>query len=270
MPIPRLWHVQRIPRARSICSAPSTSCRKISTGARRRSKRPWPGPMSLSLKSPTDEKAQAEIRRLVGEMGMLPPGQSLRASLEPSARADFDAAIAQAHLPPDVVDHERPWLVSLQLLVAEGEAKQYSADAGRGSRRHGDRRQNAQANAFLRDDRAAIPPSGRKRQRSSAQGIPIRPQGLSEGRRRSGAHGCGLEQGPGRQACRADEFRTGRPARCEEGIADRPQPALGPADRDHAAGKARLLHHRRRGASGRPGRRPRTAARWRVIKVEGP
>ncbi len=77
-----------------------------------------------------DEKAQAEIRRLVGEMGMLPPGQSLRASLEPSARADFDAAIAQAHLPPDVVDHERPWLISLQLLVAEGEAKQYSADAG--------------------------------------------------------------------------------------------------------------------------------------------
>jgi uncharacterized protein YbaP (TraB family) len=77
-----------------------------------------------------DETAQAEIRRLVGEMGMLPPGQSLRALLEPSARADFDAAIAQAHLPPDVVDHERPWLVSLQLLVAEGAAKQYSADAG--------------------------------------------------------------------------------------------------------------------------------------------
>lgn len=77
-----------------------------------------------------DDKAQAEIRRLVSEIGMLPPGQSLRASLEPSARVDFDAAIAQAHLPPEVVDHERPWLVSLQLLVAEGEAKQYSANAG--------------------------------------------------------------------------------------------------------------------------------------------
>jgi uncharacterized protein YbaP (TraB family) len=78
----------------------------------------------------TDEKAQADISRMVSEMGMLPPGQSLRASLEPSARTDFDAAVAQAHLPPDVVDHERPWLVSLQLLVAEGVAKKYSVDAG--------------------------------------------------------------------------------------------------------------------------------------------
>jgi uncharacterized protein YbaP (TraB family) len=78
----------------------------------------------------TDEKAQAEIRKLVAEMGMLPPGQSLREILPASARDDFDAAIKSAHLLPDVVDHEKPWLVSLQLLVAEGTAKHYSADAG--------------------------------------------------------------------------------------------------------------------------------------------
>ena len=78
----------------------------------------------------TDDKAQVEIRKLVAEMGMLPPGQSLRESLPPSARDDFDAAIKSAHLQPDVVDHEKPWLVSLQLLVAEGTAKHYSADAG--------------------------------------------------------------------------------------------------------------------------------------------
>ncbi len=77
-----------------------------------------------------DEKAQTEIRKLVAQMGLLAPGQSLREMLQPSARADFDAAIETAHLPPDVVDHEKPWLVSLQLLVAEGTAKQYSADAG--------------------------------------------------------------------------------------------------------------------------------------------
>lgn len=78
----------------------------------------------------TDEKAQTEIRKLVAEMGMLPPGQSLRETLPASARDDFDAAIKSAHLPPDVVDHEKPWLVSLQLLVAEGTARHYSADAG--------------------------------------------------------------------------------------------------------------------------------------------
>lgn len=78
----------------------------------------------------TDDKAQAEIRRLVDEMGMLPEGVSLRSLLPPSALADFDAAISKAHLPPQMVDREKPWLVSLQLLVAQGTALHYSPDAG--------------------------------------------------------------------------------------------------------------------------------------------
>jgi hypothetical protein len=78
----------------------------------------------------TDAKAQGEIQKLVSEMGALPPGQSLRELLPPPARSDFDAAVKSAHLRPDIVDHEKPWLVSLQLLVAEGTAKHYSADAG--------------------------------------------------------------------------------------------------------------------------------------------
>ena len=78
----------------------------------------------------TDDKAQAEIRRLIAEMGMLPPGVSLRRLLPEEARPDFDAAIKAAHLPPEMVDREKPWLVSLQLLVAQGVAKHYSADAG--------------------------------------------------------------------------------------------------------------------------------------------
>jgi len=78
----------------------------------------------------TDETAQSRIRELVAQMGMLPPGQSLREMLPPPVREDFDAAIKSAGLPPDIVDHEKPWLVSLQLLVAEGTARHYSADAG--------------------------------------------------------------------------------------------------------------------------------------------
>lgn len=78
----------------------------------------------------TDEKAQDRIRELIAEMGTLPPGQSLRNILPPPAREDFDAAIKSAGLPMDIVDHEKPWLVSLQLLVAEGTARHYSADAG--------------------------------------------------------------------------------------------------------------------------------------------
>lgn len=78
----------------------------------------------------TDAKAQGEIQKLIAEMGMLPPGQSLREMLPPPARDDYDAAIKSAHLQPGIVDREKPWLVSLQLLVAEGTAKHYSADAG--------------------------------------------------------------------------------------------------------------------------------------------
>ena len=79
----------------------------------------------------TDEKAQAEIRELVAEMGMLPPGQSLRAHCCRRPRVTISTPPSRsAHLPLDVVDHEKPWLVSLQLLVAEGTAKHYSADAG--------------------------------------------------------------------------------------------------------------------------------------------
>ncbi len=78
----------------------------------------------------TDDKAQAEIRRLVEEKGMLPTGVSLRSLLPASTRPDFDAAIEAAHLPLETVDREKPWLVSLQLLVAQGIARHYSADAG--------------------------------------------------------------------------------------------------------------------------------------------
>ena len=78
----------------------------------------------------TGQKAQDEIRTLIAKLGTLPPGQSLRASLPAAVQADFDAVIADAHLPLAQVDHEKPWLVSLQLLVAEGTAKHLSPDAG--------------------------------------------------------------------------------------------------------------------------------------------
>jgi uncharacterized protein YbaP (TraB family) len=78
----------------------------------------------------TDAQAQAEIRALIAKEGMLAPGQSLRAMLPPASQTDYDAALAKAKLSPESVDREKPWLASLQLLIAEGTAKHYSADAG--------------------------------------------------------------------------------------------------------------------------------------------
>jgi len=78
----------------------------------------------------TDDQAQAEIRALIAKEGMLGPGQSLRAMLPPASQTDYDADLVKAQLSPESVDHEKPWLASLQLLIAEGTAKHYSADAG--------------------------------------------------------------------------------------------------------------------------------------------
>jgi uncharacterized protein YbaP (TraB family) len=78
----------------------------------------------------TDSQAQAEIRELIAKEGMLAPGQSLRAMLPPASQTDYDAALAKAKLSPENMDREKPWLASLQLLIAEGTAKHYSADAG--------------------------------------------------------------------------------------------------------------------------------------------
>jgi len=78
----------------------------------------------------TNSEAQAEIRALIAREGMLAPGQSLRAMLPPASQTDYDAALAKAKLSPENVDREKPWLASLQLLIAEGAAKHYSADAG--------------------------------------------------------------------------------------------------------------------------------------------
>ncbi|HEY0281647.1 MAG TPA: TraB/GumN family protein [Rhizomicrobium sp.] len=55
------------------------------------------------------------VNALMGERGMLPPGQSLRAMLPPDSQADLDKVLASFQLPLTAVDNKRPWLVSLML-----------------------------------------------------------------------------------------------------------------------------------------------------------
>lgn len=79
---------------------------------------------------PQDEKAVAELQGLIQAKGYLPPDQNLRALLHPEARADLDAALAAAGLPPAAVDHARPWLAGIQLLFAQMAKLRYGADNG--------------------------------------------------------------------------------------------------------------------------------------------
>ena len=79
---------------------------------------------------PTDAQSQDTLNSLIAQRGTLPPGQSLRAQLSPDSQAEFDAAIAAAHLSPALTDREQPWLASLQLSLADTMNHNYFPDAG--------------------------------------------------------------------------------------------------------------------------------------------
>jgi uncharacterized protein YbaP (TraB family) len=79
---------------------------------------------------PTDQTSQETLNSLIAANGSLPDGQSLRALLPPDSLIAYDSAIAAAHLSTSVTDHERPWLVSLQLTLADTMNRNYYPDAG--------------------------------------------------------------------------------------------------------------------------------------------
>ena len=77
-----------------------------------------------------DSESMADVRGIIASRGMLPPHQHLRRMLAPAARADFDKALAASGLPLAAVDHERPWLVSLQMMFAQMAREKYSGQNG--------------------------------------------------------------------------------------------------------------------------------------------
>ena len=79
---------------------------------------------------PTDAESQSTLNSMIAEHGALPEGQSLRAQLPPDAQTAYDSAIVAAHLSPTVTDKEQPWLVSLQLILANTMNRNYFPDAG--------------------------------------------------------------------------------------------------------------------------------------------
>ena len=79
---------------------------------------------------PTDAAAQETLDSLIASQGSLPAGQSLRAMLPPDYQGVYDSVITAAHLSASLTDREQPWLVSLQLSVADSMNKNYFPDAG--------------------------------------------------------------------------------------------------------------------------------------------
>lgn len=82
------------------------------------------------FEAPTDKQSQGTLDKLMEAHGRLPDGQSLRAMLPADAQSQYDATIAAANLKPDIADREKPWLLSLQLRLADTIKSSYYPDAG--------------------------------------------------------------------------------------------------------------------------------------------
>ncbi|HET7083490.1 MAG TPA: TraB/GumN family protein [Rhizomicrobium sp.] len=79
---------------------------------------------------PEDQASLAELNALIQAKGFLPQGESLRAKLGAGAVSDYDAAVSASGLAPEIVDRERPWLASLQLMFAEIAKLKFSPQDG--------------------------------------------------------------------------------------------------------------------------------------------
>jgi hypothetical protein len=72
----------------------------------------------FAFEIPTDAQASMELQEMVAKRGLLPPDKNLHEMLSPEAQHDLDKAIALAGVPPDAVDHQRPWLAGLTLTIS--------------------------------------------------------------------------------------------------------------------------------------------------------
>jgi hypothetical protein len=79
---------------------------------------------------PTDDTGKAEAQAFIARHGTLPAGTTLPSLLTPAARADYDAALAMAHVPPEALADKQPWLAALVLQVALMMNEHYSPDSG--------------------------------------------------------------------------------------------------------------------------------------------
>ena len=58
-----------------------------------------------------------EVTRAVVDLGLLPPGQSLRARMSAEDRAALEAALAELGAPLDALDRTKPWFAANSLLL---------------------------------------------------------------------------------------------------------------------------------------------------------
>ncbi|HUO91702.1 MAG TPA: TraB/GumN family protein [Rhizomicrobium sp.] len=73
---------------------------------------------TFMFEAPLDAAGKAQVAEFVRTHGAMPAGTTLRSILPPKVRADYERALAAAHLVPEQLDGERPWLAAIVLDVA--------------------------------------------------------------------------------------------------------------------------------------------------------
>jgi uncharacterized protein YbaP (TraB family) len=73
---------------------------------------------TFMFEAPLDASGKAQVAQFIHDHGSLPPGKTLRALLPPKTRVDYDHALSIAHLVPEQLDGDRPWLAAIILDVA--------------------------------------------------------------------------------------------------------------------------------------------------------
>lgn len=82
------------------------------------------------FEAPLGEAGVKQTQDFVRANGMLPDNKALASVLAPRARRDYEAALAESHLPPETVAHMRPWLAAIVLETKLMESLNYSPDSG--------------------------------------------------------------------------------------------------------------------------------------------
>jgi len=73
---------------------------------------------TFMFEAPLDAAGKAQVTAFVREHGAMPAGTTLRSILPPKVLTDYEHALAAAHLVPEQLDGERPWLAAIVLDVA--------------------------------------------------------------------------------------------------------------------------------------------------------
>lgn len=77
-----------------------------------------------------DAKNFAESQRLIGKLGLLPQGTTLRKMLAPEHRAKFERVATAVGLAPQILDGFRPWLAAVTISVQWIVSKGYDPNSG--------------------------------------------------------------------------------------------------------------------------------------------